>query len=97
VGRRSTIEGSIYRRRKGGLWVAQYVCGYPRGQAQEGYIYGRRSKDVADKLAEIQKERGDGLLLDTGNLTVAGFFANWLESEKESVGFGTPFSVRADV
>ena len=36
-------------------------------------------------MAEVLKDRGEGLLLDAGNLTVAEFLANWLESEKESV------------
>jgi len=55
------------------------------GRTRRKYIYGRKRKDVADKLAEVLKDRGEGLLLDTGNLTVAEFLANWLESEKESV------------
>jgi integrase len=78
-------EGSIYRRKKDGLWVAQYLVDTPEGKTKRKYIYGKKRKDVADKLAEVQKERGEGLLLDAGTLTVAEFLANWLESEKESV------------
>jgi len=85
MGRRSANEGSIYKRKKDGLWVAQYLVDTPEGKTKRKYIYGRKRKDVADKLAEVQKERGDGLLLDAGNLTVAEFLANWLESEKEAV------------
>lgn len=85
MGRRSANEGSIYRRKRDGLWVAQYLVDTPEGKTKRKYIYGKKRKDVADKLAEVLKERGDGLLLDAGNLTVAEFLANWLESEKESV------------
>jgi hypothetical protein len=85
MGRRSANEGSIYQRNKGGLWVAQYLVDVPDGKTKRKYIYGKKRKDVADKLAEVQKERGEGLLLDAGTLTVAEFLGNWLESEKESV------------
>ena len=85
MGRRSANEGSIYRRKKDGLWVAQYLVDTPDGKTKRKYIYGKKRKDVADKLAEVQKERGEGLLLDAGSLTVAEFLADWLESEKESV------------
>jgi hypothetical protein len=30
MGRRSANEGSIYKRKKDGLWVAQYLVGLPR-------------------------------------------------------------------
>src|SRR5829696_10231914 len=85
MGRRSANEGSIYRRKRDGLWVAQYLVDTPEGKTKRKYIYGKKRKDVADKLAEVLKDRGEGLLLDAGNLTVAEFLANWLESEKESV------------
>src|SRR5215218_9291294 len=85
MGRRSAIEGSIYRRKQDGLWVAQYLVDTPEGKTKRKYIYGKRRKDVAEKLAEVLTDRGEGLLLDAGNLTVVEFLANWLESEKESV------------
>jgi len=87
MGRRSQGEGSIYKSKRDGLWVAQYLIDTPDGKTKKNYIYGRKRKDVTDKLAEvlILKERGEGLLLDTGTLTVAGFLANWMESEKASV------------
>ena len=85
MGRRSADEGSMYRRKKDGLWVAQYLVDTPDGKTKRKYIYGKKRKDVADKLAEVQKQRGEGHLLDAGTLTVAKFLADWLESEKESV------------
>jgi hypothetical protein len=85
MGRRSANEGSIYRRQKDGLWVAQYLVDTPEGKTKRKYIYGKKRKDVADKLAEVQQERGEGLLLDAGNLAVAEFLANWMDSEKDSV------------
>src|SRR5918998_4611254 len=85
MSRRSANEGSIYRRKRDGLWVAQYLVDTPEGTTKRRYIYGKKRKDVADKLAEAQKERGEGLLLDAGNLTVAEFLAQWLDTEKESV------------
>ena len=85
MGRRSANEGSIYRRKKDGLWVAQYLVDTPDGRTKRRYLYGKRRKDVAGRLALVQKEMGEGLLLDAGNLTVAEFLADWMVSEKESV------------
>jgi len=85
MGRRSANEGSIYKRKRDGLWTAQYLVDTPEGKTKRKYIYGKKRKDVADKLAEVQRERGEGLLLDAGNLTVADFLAQWMDSEKESV------------
>jgi integrase len=85
MGRRSANEGSIYKRKKDRLWVAQYLVDTPEGKTKRKYIYGKKRKDVANKLAEVKKERGEGLLLDAGSMTVAEFLADWLESEKESV------------
>ena len=85
MGRRSANEGSIYKRKRDGLWVAQYLVDTPEGKTKRKYVYRKKRKEVADKLAEVLKDRGEGLLLDAGNLTVAEFLANWLESEKESV------------
>jgi len=85
MGRRSANEGSIYKRKRDGLWTAQYFVDTPEGKTKRKYIYGKKRKDVADKLAEVQRERGEGLLLDAGSLTVAEFLTNWMDSEKESV------------
>ena len=57
----------------------------PDGKTKRKYVYGKKRKDVAEKLAEALKERGDGLLLDAGSLTVAEIMADWMDSEKESV------------
>ena len=85
MGRRSHGEGSIYRRKKDGLWAAQYLVDTPDGKTKRKYVYGKKRKDVAEKLAEALKGRGEGLLLDAGSLTVAEFLADWMDSEKESV------------
>jgi integrase len=85
MGRRSANEGSIYKRKRDGLWTAQYLVDTPEGKTKRKYIYGKKRKDVAEKLAEVQRERGEGLLLDAGNLTVADFLAQWMDSEKGSV------------
>lgn len=90
MGRRSANEGSIYKRERDGLWVAQYLVDTPEGRTKRKYSYGKKRKDVADELAEAQRQRGEGLLLDAGNLTVAEFLVNWLESERESVRESTP-------
>jgi integrase len=84
MGRRSANEGSIYKRKKDGLWCAQYTVDTADGGTKRKYVYGKKKKDVAEKLAQAAKDKADGLL-DAGNLTVAGFLDSWMESEKESV------------
>lgn len=74
MGRRSANEGSIYKRKQDGLWAAQYLVDTPDGETKRKYVYGKKRKDVAEKLAEALKERGEGLLLDAGSLTVAEFW-----------------------
>lgn len=85
MGRRSQGEDSIYRRKKGGLWAARYLVDTPEGKTKRKYVYGKMRKDVAEKLAEALKGRGEGLLLDAGSLTVAEFLADCMDSEKESL------------
>ena len=58
MGRRSANEGSIYKRKRDGLWTAQYLVDTPEGKTKRKYIYGKKRKDVADKLAEVQREGG---------------------------------------
>jgi integrase len=60
MGRRSQGEGSIYKRERDGLWTAQYLVDTPDGKTKRKYLYGKKRKDVAEKLAEALKERGRG-------------------------------------
>ena len=83
MGRRSANEGSIHRRKKDGLWCAQYTVDTADGGTKRGYVYGKK-RDVAEKLAQAVKDRADGLL-DAGDLSVAGSFAERMGSEKEPV------------
>ena len=45
---------------KDGLWAAQYLVDTPDGKTKRKYFYGKKRKDVAEKLAEALKERGRG-------------------------------------
>jgi hypothetical protein len=47
------------------------------GETKRKYVYGKKRKDVAEKLAEALKERGEGLL-DAGSMSVAEFLADWM-------------------
>ncbi|MBA3951094.1 MAG: site-specific integrase, partial [Rubrobacter sp.] len=68
MGRRSANEGSIYKRKKDSLWCAQYTVDTADGGTKRKYVYGKKKKDVAEKLAQAAKDKADGLL-DAGNLT----------------------------
>ncbi len=43
MGRRGANEGSIYKRRRDGLWVAQYLVDAPEGKTKRKYIYGKKN------------------------------------------------------
>jgi hypothetical protein len=47
MGRRSHGEGSIYKRKRDGLWGAQYLVDTPDGKTKRKYIYGKKRMDVA--------------------------------------------------
>ena len=75
--RRGNNEGSIYRR-KDGYWVGQYGVRTAVG-IKTRYVYGKRRKDVREKLARAIADRDGGLVYDAGNLTVGEYLGRWLE------------------
>jgi integrase len=56
----------------------------PKAKPSESISTGKRERTWPIRWPKY-RERGEGLLLDAGNLTVADFLAQWMDSEKESV------------
>ena len=79
-GRRGRDEGSIYKRRSDGRWVASFVHGYaPDGRRKRRVLYAKTRAEVAERLRDAQEKAKRGQLPDPGRTTVAEWFEHWLE------------------
>jgi integrase len=71
--RRANGEGTIYQR-PNGTWAGQITI---NGRRQT--VYGRRQKDVVEKLKELQKQVLTGAYVDPQEITVTQWFYTWLD------------------
>lgn len=76
--RRSAGEGTI-RQRKDGRWEARLDLGLINGKRRYKALYGATRKEAAEKLAEAQRQREQGVDVTQGRTTVAAFLDVWLE------------------
>ncbi|MBC7316491.1 MAG: site-specific integrase, partial [Chloroflexi bacterium] len=79
AGKRSSGEGSIFRR-KDGRWQASLQAGGVRRT-----VYGKTRQEVAQKLDALKAQAKGGRLPDAGKMTVGGFMAHWLEQTQARV------------
>jgi integrase len=84
--KRGNGEGSIYPVKdkkgrvvgyRGSYWV--YTANGPKRR----YLSGKRREDVSDKLIEALGSRAQGLVFDSGNLTVGAYLERWLKDSVE--------------
>lgn len=79
-------EGSIYKRKKDGRWVAAVNLGYKDGKLQRKCCYRKTRKAVSDWLTAELAKLGQGIPLVTERQTLTQFLDRWLEdSIKPSV------------
>ena len=78
--RRSRGEGSIYKRKKDGLWVAQY-----RDGSQKRYIYGKNRQSVADKLKAAMRALQAGTPVEASPEPLREYLPRWRDSVKGTV------------
>ncbi len=76
MGKRGNGEGSISRRKNGG-WCAQYTV-YTAAGRKRKTLYGKTRQEVAAKLSKALADRENGLVYDTGNLTIGEYLDRWL-------------------
>lgn len=78
--RRGRGEGSIHKRANG-LWAATIDLGVDdKGKRRRKTIYGKRKKQVATRLRELQTDADNGRIADAGKITVAAYLKTWLET-----------------
>ena len=93
-GRRPNGEGTIYQRRDGRWEGAAYVL-LPSGGRARKRVYGKTRSEVFAKLAELQQKTRSGLPAISGQMTIATYLYEWLETvAKPSVRPSTFYSYR---
>lgn len=76
--RRANNEGSI-RKRKSGLWEAQYTVGYKEnGKAIRRSLYASSKKEVREKLWEVLQQIMRDEYIEPSRLTTADWLDQWL-------------------
>jgi integrase len=74
--KRGNGEGSISRR-KDGRWWGRYTVHGANGRKQKA-VYGKTRAEVAEKLRRALVDRDNGLIFDSGNLTVGEYLDRWI-------------------
>lgn len=75
--RRSSNEGSIYKRADG-LWCGAINLGVVNGKRKRRVVYGRTRREVVEKLQALQQEQAQGVDLAADRQTVEQFLQTWL-------------------
>ncbi len=81
--RRSSGEGSVYRRKKGakkGLWVAEYTV-----MGKRKYLYGKTKKIVTDRMRERLSSGVSNLVPEAETMIVGDYLDRWLPTVKGTV------------
>jgi integrase len=77
--RRGNGESSIYQRKSDGRWCGAITIGVTsKGTPARKVVYGKTRKEVAAKLAELERLRDTGQTLDGLRVTVGAWLARWI-------------------
>jgi integrase len=87
--RRGRGEGSIFQRADG-LYVSSVSLGYDgNGKRRRKTVYGQTKAEVQQKLRQLQEQAERGQLLNSPDVTLAAYLAEWLAGVRETVQPGT--------
>src|SRR5947208_11081790 len=82
MSKRGNGEGSIFQRKEDKKWVASITL----DDGKRKVFYGKRKKEVTEKLIKARSEQQQGTLITAAEQTLAQFLTDWLEhTQKESV------------
>lgn len=81
--KRGNGEGSI-RRRPDGTYEARYTVQTATGQKRKS-VYGKTRGEVAEKLTAALSDRSQGLVYDTGKLSVGDYLSRWLDDVESTI------------
>jgi integrase len=79
--KRGNGEGSVFKR-KDGRWEGRYTARTLKGPKQQS-VYGKTRAETSEKLRRTMSDLDNGLLVDTGNLTVGEYLDRWLSDCEE--------------
>ncbi len=88
--RRGRNEGSVFQRGDG-RWSASVTVGInANGNRIRKTVYGATKAEAQEKLLRLQSAKLNGMLADSGKLTLADFLGQWLEdSARPTIRAGT--------
>src|SRR5215212_8132441 len=70
-------KGDGITKRKDGRYMARYTIQTPDGPKRK-VIYGRKYKEVEQKLSEARGDAARGIVYDNENMTVGEYLCRWL-------------------
>ena len=73
-------EGSVYRRKSDGRWVAQHKDA--RGKTR--YIYRKSKGEAKEALREALRDRDDGIV-PPSKMTLGVYLSEWFEGRRETI------------
>lgn len=71
------------KKRSDGRYQKRVSLGVKDGKPRYEYIYGKTMKEVNDKYAELMHLKNRGVVLTSGQITIAQLGEEWLTNEKE--------------
>lgn len=84
MSKRGNNEGSVFKRKRDGLWVAQVTI-----QGKHASKYFKSQKEARNWLQETLSQIQNGMSLTAARITVRDFLEEWLETYKTSVRLKT--------
>lgn len=85
MSKRGQSEGTIYRRKTDGRWVAAISIGHGVGGRGRKYFYAKTRAEANKQLKDAQRAQDEGRPQPQGRETTEHFLREWLESIKSSV------------
>lgn len=77
--KRPSGEGSVYRRKRDGRWVAALTLGWTEGKQKRKEFVGQTRGEVVQRLRQALQDLDQGKPVKFENITVGAFLARWLE------------------
>ena len=84
--RRGRGEGSIYQRKKDGVWCATATVGHTEtGKRKRKTIYGPTKASVQEKLVRLQAAGLDGIAIEPKRMLFGAYLDHWLKTKESTI------------
>src|SRR6056297_3341541 len=86
---RGNGEGTIVKR-KDGRWMGAITIGKKKdGGIKRKYVYGKKRKEVAEKMTRIKNELLNNSYVEPSDLKLKEWLYRWIEGRKSSLAYST--------